>query len=55
MAGPSCVRRWAMAATHVTDRADLTEALTFASTAPVRDWDWIDRLLDDWLTVVRGT
>ena len=43
-----------MAATHVTDRADLDEALRHAAAAPVRDWQWIDRLLDDWLTVVRG-
>lgn len=43
-----------MAATHVTDRADLEEALRHASAAPVRDWQWIDRLLDDWTVVVRG-
>lgn len=40
-----------MAATHRTTTIDLAEALTHAAAAPVRDWDWIDGLLDMWLDV----
>ena len=36
------------------DRADLLEALAHAAASPVRDWRWIDQLLDEWLVVVRG-
>lgn len=32
-------------------RTELTEALAHASTARRRDWDWIDALLDQLLTV----
>ena len=32
-----------------TTSADLLEALTHASAAPARDWQWIDRLLDQLL------
>ena len=37
------------------DRADLLEALAHAAASPVRDWRWIDALLDDYLAMVRGT
>ena len=40
-----------MAATHVTTRADLVEALTHAAAARERDWAWLDRLLDELLEV----
>ena len=38
-----------MAVRSLTDIDDLREALAHASAAPVRDWAWIDRLLDDLL------
>lgn len=38
-----------MAVRSITDVDDLREALRHASTAPDRDWRWIDRLLDDLL------
>ena len=38
-----------MAVRSLADVDDLREALAHASTAPVRDWQWIDRLLDDLL------
>ena len=42
-----------MAATHTTTATDLLEAPGHAASAPHRDWDWIDRLLDDLLEVQR--
>lgn len=35
--------------------ADIDEALAHATAAPVRDWTFIDALLDDYLDAVRGT
>lgn len=40
-----------MAATHVTTRADVLEALGHAAAAERRDWGWIDRLLEELLEV----
>lgn len=42
-------------ATIAADRADVVEALAHATAAPVRDWPFIDALLDAYLDAVRGT
>lgn len=42
-------------AADLADQADLLEALAPASRSPVRDWDWLDALLDQYLDQVRGS
>lgn len=42
-----------MAVRSITDIDDVAEALRHASRTVERDWQWIDRLLDEWLELTR--
>ena len=53
-AGGFVVERGGDVATIAADRADVVEALAHATAAPVRDWPFIDALLDAYLDSVRG-